>query len=127
MSFKVLRTPVIANSKCKSIKSPSHCCERSVKLFRVPVIATRDQKLYPESLSLPVRSELVSKVLSLPQEPSSSIQSPSHFHLRSMKYPESLSISTRGKSIQTPCLLALKVSISRVPVIASTQSPSHCL
>ena len=84
------------------------------------VIATRDQYLYPESLSSPVRSELVSKVLSSPLEASSSIQSPSHFLLRSIEYPESLSIFTRGQlKYPDSRLLALKV-------IIRIQSPSHC-
>ena len=36
----------------KSIQSPRHCNSRLVKVSRVPVIATRGQKKYPEFQSL---------------------------------------------------------------------------
>ena len=38
----------------KSIQSPRHCNSRLVKVSRVPVIATRGQYEYQETLSLPI-------------------------------------------------------------------------
>ena len=107
----------------------------SVNIPRVPGIATRDQYLYTESLPLPTRLVLVSKVLSVPLEVNTSILSHSNCHLRSvlvsrvasispsgqLKYPESLSISTGNKQKDSESQsVPLEVSkVSKVQVIVT--------